>query len=95
MRVKSAFSAALLPANKNSVAGRADRTREVHQPPRGDAPQRVPVPQRPAAERQSCDITGGRAAGRPGQWLVRRAQRKPRVTAQAPVPADAARLTGQ
>jgi len=72
--------------------GERAQDQEVKRAVHGDQPQDVAVAQGLAPQRQH-DLVPGRRV--PPGGLVRRGERQPRVAAQAPVPAQAARLPGE
>ena len=72
--------------------GEGGQDQEMQNPVDGDQPQDVPVAQRPAAQREG-DLLARRRVP-PGR-LAGRAQHHPGVAAQAPVPAQPARLPGE
>ena len=72
--------------------GQRTQDHEVHNALQGDKPQDVAVAQRLASQRQGHLIPRWRVLVR---GVVRPGERYPRVTAKAPVPAQAARLTSE
>jgi hypothetical protein len=71
--------------------GQRGQHEEVQQPVQGDQPQHVAVPERAAAQRQYHVRLARRVLG---AGLAGRAQRHPRVAAQAAIPAQAVTLPG-
>ena len=72
--------------------GERAQDQEVEHPVHGDQPQDVAVAQRLAPQRQHDLVPGRRVL--PG-GMLRRGERQPGIAAQAPVPAQAARVPGE